>query len=72
MEQELGQLPPKHAFCLAALPAMHQAHVLSLIPTSIPISNALTQLGAGVYRLAAMLPCCCCWGRTRGGRWCRA
>jgi hypothetical protein len=56
VDQELGQLPPKHAFCLAALPAMHQGHVLSLIPTSIPISNALAQLGTGAHRLPA--ECC--------------
>ena len=45
---ELGELPAKDAFCLACLPAMHQQHVLSLIPTSAPISNALAQLAAGV------------------------
>lgn len=50
MSAELCDLPPKDAFCLACLPAIHQQHVLSLIPTSVPISSALAQLAAGEWQ----------------------
>ena len=47
MARELPALPPKAAYCLAALPALHQGHVLSLVPTGVPVSMALQQLGEG-------------------------
>jgi hypothetical protein len=54
VQLELRDLPPKDAFCLACLPAIHQQHVLSLIPTSVPISNALAQLAASAWRGGAV------------------
>ncbi|PSC72756.1 nucleotide-diphospho-sugar transferase [Micractinium conductrix] len=51
LSRELRDLPPKQAFCLAALPALHQAHVLSLVPTSLPVTQALEKLGAALARV---------------------
>jgi hypothetical protein len=52
---ELQDLPAREAYCLALLPAILQQHVLSLMPTGLPLSSALGQLAAGG-----------CWGWQGG------
>ena len=78
LSRELRDLPPKQAFCLAALPALHQAHVLSLVPTSLPVTQALEKLGAGAPRAVAWHTVCMrterrrlhveCWPRRSSRR----
>eukprot|EP00887_Chlorella_sp_A99_P002643 scaffold6.g2643.t1 len=49
--RQLGQLGPKEAYCLAALPALGQAHVLGVIPTGIVLNDAFERLAAALARV---------------------
>lgn len=50
MAREWADLSAKEAYCLACLPALHQEHVLALIPTGVPVTSALAQLAGGGRR----------------------
>lgn len=47
--REWSDLSAKEAYCLACLPALHQEHVLALIPTGVPVTSALAQLAGGGF-----------------------
>ncbi|KAL4426976.1 hypothetical protein ABPG77_009537 [Micractinium sp. CCAP 211/92] len=49
--REWSDLSAKEAYCLACLPALHQEHVLALIPTGVPVTSALAQLAGALARV---------------------